>query len=511
MSKVRLNICKRKFEKILSRTPTEQFFVLAWVTHAIQSGNTEHARGILQFPEEAATDDLTSPYAISPWLIETMLNECLSIPKAKINKSGPNRLLDCKQFKSIQILKAALLDLENISDRLTLERVNVRQEMHRIAQRQFEWQRGFHNYASYYRSALIYSGPLTKKHFKKRIGVSLDDFVLGCFALRALFSKKPYIERNINASPIGLDEEKTNLILLAITSSSNNAVAASKKMRRNPTHISYKKSVLREHPCISFDQSIDRLMCPLPDLVAQRCTSGIFYDVVDANSSVKNETSANFESYCRTLVGSISVKGAIRKEFIYKHEKNQIHSPDIISVNSNVVDIIFECKATRMSYEARFAENPLNQAARGYQEIAKGVFQIWRFIAHCRSGSVPDCKLSDEVCGVVLTLDTWLTASFELQAKVIDYAKTMAAAKNPEIEEQDQIPVVFCPIEELEFTVQDATEESFRHAIKEASIEKYQGWALSSVHQDVCPDIKMANPYPFDGKITKLLPWWPED
>ena len=51
-----------------------------------------------------------------------------------------------------------LASLENAEDGLTLERINVLREMHRLGQRQFEWQRGFMSYSRLYRAAFIYGG-----------------------------------------------------------------------------------------------------------------------------------------------------------------------------------------------------------------------------------------------------------------------------------------------------------------------------------------------------------------
>lgn len=59
----------------------------------------------------------------------------------------------------------------------------------------------------------------------------------------------------------------------------------------------------------------------------------------------------------------------------YRVRGNDVETPDILIEDEGYVSIVVECKAARMSYEARFSEEPIVEARRGYDELAKGVFQ----------------------------------------------------------------------------------------------------------------------------------------
>jgi hypothetical protein len=171
MSLVRRNLYKAKLANLLARADDEAFFTMIWATFAIQSGSPESGRPYLEFPPEAATSDTTSKFAVHPWKLETILNELLAKPKMKILPNLPNRRLDCRQFAAIACVTNALAGLENAEDGLTLKRINVLQEMHRLAQRQFEWQRGFLSYSQLYRAGYIYGGDLTRAFFAEAKGV----------------------------------------------------------------------------------------------------------------------------------------------------------------------------------------------------------------------------------------------------------------------------------------------------------------------------------------------------
>jgi hypothetical protein len=140
--------------------------------------------------------------------------------------------------------------------------------------------------------------------------------------------------------------------------------------------------------------------------------------------------------------------------------------------------------------------------------MARGVFQVWRFASHGRRGLLPDERFRPDVKGVVLTLDTWLSMASPMQDDVFTLAREMAAERDPEIIDQDCIPVTFCPIEDLEQTLASATPASFLDSVRAASEERHQGWMLGSVHRQLAPDVRPNNDYPFVEKISEVLPWW---
>ena len=81
-----------------------------------------------------------------------------------------------------------------------------------------------------------------------------------------------------------------------------------------------------------------------------------------------------------------------------------------------------ECKATKLTFPAQFADDPIAEAKIGYDEIAKGVFQLWRYFSHARRGIVSTDAVRADAYGMVLTLDTWLVMSRELQEQVLGTA-----------------------------------------------------------------------------------------
>jgi hypothetical protein len=68
--------------------------------------------------------------------------------------------------------------------------------------------------------------------------------------------------------------------------------------------------------------------------------------------------------------------------------------------------------------------------------------------------------------------------------------------------------VLFCPIDDLEFTLSTATLEEFVSALTHASTPKYAGYHLSSVLREIRPERGAQKPYPFKNRKSEVLPWW---
>lgn len=502
MSTLQRRIYRKRLQGLLGCAPDEPFFIMCWATFALQSGRVESARDLLAFPPEAAVQDLTSPYAVHPWKIETLLNEILTTPKVRL---GPGRVLDCRQFSAIGNLYNVLTKLENAEDGITLKRVSALREMHRLTQRQFEWQRGVWSYPHLYRAGFMYGGSLTRAFFEQIRGFTLDDFSLACFLLRAIYLRRPSI--TINEGVVGLSKDTLRLIVNLISTPHRIAREQAQQIRAGAGHTAYKPSLFRKYPCVSFGDG--RTIAPLPDLVTLRGTTGIFYDVISSPDNVRNEISGRFETYCREFLEATLPGLGITGSYKYQARKGQNHeSPDVLLYENGELSVIFECKATRMSYQARFSEDPIADEQRGYMEIARGVFQIWRFASHVRRGILSKERIRTDVKGVVLTLDTWLSMANAMQSDVFKLARRIAAEKDPEITEDDLIGVTFCPIEDLEQTVSKATPASLLTAVRAATEKRFQGWMLSSVHREVAPHVRENTEYPFANRIGEVLPWW---
>ncbi|NEJ47698.1 hypothetical protein GR214_35610, partial [Rhizobium leguminosarum] len=131
---------------------------------------------------------------------------------------------------------------------------------------------------------------------------------------------------------------------------------------------------------------------------------------------------------------------------------NPVDTPDLLVKDGGNIVAVFECKATKLSFDAQFAENPMEAAKGAYDQMTKGIFQLWRFFSHARRGLFSAQPVAADAHGVLLTMETWFAMAKELQAKAMDDARQRAAA-DPNITDEDMRPIVFCSVSELEDTL----------------------------------------------------------
>jgi len=92
--------------------------------------------------------------------------------------------------------------------------------------------------------------------------------------------------------------------------------------------------------------------------------------------------------------------------------------------------------------------------------------------------------------------------------EVSSAASDMAAAKDPEILDEDKKPIAFFAITNMEATLVRATSKSFLQAVRAASSPEFRGWMLSSVHKRFEEKDQPKKFYPFRSDMGNLLPWW---
>jgi hypothetical protein len=172
--------------------------------------------------------------------------------------------------------------------------------------------------------------------------------------------------------------------------------------------------------------------------------------------------------------------------------------------SNGAVQLAIECKASRMSVTARFGEAPGED--RGYEEIAKGVMQLWRFFAQARDHIAPN-RLAPDAQGMILTMDEWFAGRSTVIPQILERANELADASAHEIPPGDRRPVAFCTISELETVLATATTASLLETVRIGSGER-QGWIFSILHQEAGAEKTEAKDYPFEEALQNLLPWY---
>lgn len=504
MSRLRADRARAVVHDRLGLADDEAFCRLVWAARELQTRGGPAHQQVFQAPPEARTDDFRTGQYAFPWFLETLVNELLSVRKPRPRAGKPMHGLDCNQWSTITHLTNRQREWEDLEDGLVLSQDNIMRAVDRITHQQFHWQRGDLNLSTYYRSARLFSGEKATERFKE-LGFSLNALSAMGVAIFAALERAPYAPFKLDLTPLGISEQEQAAAMTKISLPLDAMRAQAKVLRAGYRHPGYAPSVLRNTPCIrTMHRGVEAILTPLPELVLSRTNSGIYYDLIGGGSEIRNEIGKAFEDYAFDLLTATVTSLTFRREYKYRWAKNPIASPDLIATRDGQLACVVECKATKMSFDSKFGLEAFDHDNRGFDEIAKGVYQVWRHFAHSRLGRTDDRQIADNAMGIVLTLDPWVQVSFTLKDKIISRAETIAREKSPEIEDLDMRPVAIYPIENLENLVLHQPDPVILDQFHRACRDKP---ALSEIEPDL-EESAIDRPYPFANDIGRLLPWW---
>ena len=291
--------------------------------------------------------------AIFPWELETLTNELLTTPKHTFY-----RTIDCRSWNVASELIKQLRALENAEYGARRGELSVLIEMGRIGARQFPWQRGYFGVPQLYRNAFIYGQVECAAYLKESLGLTAFDMTLLGFSLLSVFYPEPAIRPATDLQLIhqlGLDRHTLSLALERIACPLTELRCKAAVQRNVDVPIAYKPSILRQNPCVLIGPRARTMIAPLPDLIMERVTNGLFYDVIGGGGAVREEIGRRFEEYCVTLLRGMLAVARFEPESNYRTHLGPIATPDILMFNStNEIQLTIECKASRMSVRARY-------------------------------------------------------------------------------------------------------------------------------------------------------------
>lgn len=502
-----------QLRKLFPRASDEQFLQMVWAVDALSSGRPEHAARLLNFPVEATNQAPGSPYAIHKWELESLLIQLFLAPRNNDRLEGPP--LDTSRFGSAADLINRLRKLEDVESAIYLANpdFNVLSEMHRIAQRQFHWQRGYKNLPTFYRYAFMYAQGECGRFFENTYGMAITDFNFVGFALFAQGMSSPWISRRFAIPDLGLSEELLNQVVELLLIPAAGARAETVKVLEGvnarhgrPIPTAFLPSILRRFPLVGVDGRPNHFIAPIPEVLLMRVTSGLYYDLIQGGQALLNEANDRFEQYCGAYIDAQMDRFNVRRAYRYEGDGgNVVDTPDLLVSDGDRIALVAECKATKLNYLAQFAEDPFDAERRQYVQMANGVLQLWRFFSHVRRGILHEAVHPD-TSAMVLTLDSFLTMSHGLREKVINQANELADQQGIDVE--DRRYVTFCPIQGLEEILSVANEDDFLATMRSAPDEKYAGWELREVNRHEAEAREPREPKKFPFKLDGLLPWW---
>ena len=481
---------------------------MIWAVRAAQSGNHIEAACYLEFPPEVVTDDITSKYFLHPWLVEDCINEYLITKMRSGDHIKRGRIMNCRSFNAVAAIFNALKAVQNELSGLQQGKINILDELIRIGNKQFEWQRGFTNNALFYRTSYIFGGGRCSSYFEEKNGLSFDEFTMFGFGLWTHFVSNPIIRAPVNAREIGLSDEKSKLASRILCKSIGELKNEAKLLKATCWFGEYGPSVLRKYPCISLgnDES-GQFHAPIPELVAHRVTHGMYYDVITGGRVVREEIGERFESYCLELLrASVPQARYFGASKYFRTRAQQVETPDIrVKADSNVL-LVIECKANRLNVDSKFNPEKLSSPD-GMDALVKGVTQLWYYFRDVRLGRIPGDQVSPEALGMILTLDPWLQMANTRYDTILKSAREAVEETSGDFIDDDFRAVAFCEVSDFESLVRKCDLDSLVGTIRIATRKERAGWLLASIHSELYPAAR-TGPFVFESNMPNVVRWW---
>lgn len=503
----------RRLNDLLSCAPIDDFLQMIWDLDALQSDLPGSPKiSLIDAPEKARVKKIGEGIHIPKWWLETLAIRRLATNQQKRRRGRKARILNCRRWGAAARCLDTIRSLEGAHDVAFMDKYDVIRLMGLIAHRQFPWQRGVLNTPHVYRNAFVYGGEEATIAFKAKSGLTFSEFLLLGFTSYVAFVNQHRIDAQKHFSDprlvkVGLTpqiiERGLNLLAQNFTEASNQAVID----LREAEHIGYARSTLRDRPILKSTQS-GVLICPLPTLILTRSTSGVFYDIVDSDRA-RRECGERFESYCLKYISCMAPSFHFTSEISYGTKKNPRSSPDILGKLGNKIRLIIECKSRRIPFRTKFENHDIANLDSAYDEIIKGVIQIWRFVYDIRADRVgKHIELSKAAVGCLLTLDNWLEGSPFGLKRLYEKAHEKADSETPPIPYSDRIPISLVAIEDLENTLGSYSEEAFLEGLDSISTGEKFGWSLHDAVKNSARGETTDPRYPFAKQLPELMPWW---
>lgn len=493
---------------VLAHTSDVQILQLFWAVNMLQSDEPPDLRRYLKFPTAASKAEIGNDWFVLKWEIENLLLLLLSTDKEE-HRVIPGRYF---QFNTACILVNLYKEAEQAESRVLLDGKSIVGEIQRIAHKQFLWQRGFFHAERVYRYVYVYGQGACADYFKAKYGLSIDEFFLGCIGLyfhtqHAAWEKVPTLDPNMGVRPEILELTLKIISTDLMDFRAETAKRISDVASVSASKLSYLPSTFRHTPIITSSENGDRIIAPLPQLIMLRATTGLYYDLADGPQKLFEEANDRFEQYGKKLIEARYPRFKVSREQEFGSKKGRLKTPDLLLRDGDEIKVVFECKATKLTFIAQYADDQYAEAPKAFDQIAKGMSQLWKFFSRARRGVYDNEKVSPDAYGVILTMDSW----FHLEGTQLPLLRQKAealVADEPDMKPEDMREVLFCSVEDFDDLLAVSNEDEFLDTLKRSREPEFLGWQLPPIRNPGWEKQLERKPYPFD--VAEVLPLWNE-
>lgn len=466
-----------------------------WAIEAMRDGGDEAARRYLQMPGKPADHQIGGKFFVPPWSIDATLREKLFLGPAEKDAKHIN----LRSWNGVAKLLNIYTSLSNAESVMDYSPNGVLAAMPRLFWPQYDWQLGTSNMLRVGRAWHVYATDEGKAAFFSKHGIDLEIFLKVGFGIYAGSAEHPAIRAGY-LSALGTTNTQLHQVRQIIGNTLEGHYEWAKNTINPDIPRDFLRSVTKERPIFEVSDAKGRAyFVPSRSNLMLRITDGLYYDIV-SDPDARRRSGEAFECLCLKMVQYYA--GASRSVEPERKTSYGMSADIFVEDDSTSTGLIIECKIRRIPQKVLTSPDPFEDCADAFDDIVKGIVQIWRTYHELYSTSQMNMS------GIVLQYDPWTILGNAFISKLFHAAHEKANGIG--IPVSDRIPVAMVGYFDFENLLRKHEYFDIFEATCAWDSENFYGSEFGGVLsvKKQSKGTKSAFDY---GKLVKAaVPWWGE-
>jgi hypothetical protein len=395
-----------------------------------------------------------------------------------------------------------LKDLENDLAKLYPEG-HILLELHRIAHRQFHWQRRPSGtwIARYYK---IFGDAALAAIIERKIGLTVRDLYRLGLGMTGTYLDTLALTYPPNIAIPNLDRTKLDRFLAHFAIDIDDLkleITATQQLNEN---YAYVFSPLRIHPLVWIEQRA-RIIAPIPTFLIRRFTEGVYYEIRD-EPDFSDAFGRSFQRYVGDVVARSNRAGrlTLHAEAEYVAGKDRRDTVDwMVAETSGTVFVESKTKRLRLEAKTILSREALDSEM---EKLARFIVQVYKTINDYRQGKYPQKQYAGEaILPMVVTLEEWHAFGDLIQGEIERRVERKLTEAGLPVIWLQEMPFVTCSAEDFESAIQVITAVGVTAVLAGRRKDpEYRKWELGVFLRREFPE-EMRNVKPlFDEVLDEL-------
>lgn len=381
-------------------------------------------------------------------------------------------------------------------------------EFHRYSHHQFPLQHRT-TLGTLVRAFKIFGQPDVDALIVLRTGMTMEQLLRLGFALQANFRQRHHMNALTDYTEFGIPP---NISRRFFEEMASDMLTLRSRMAK---HQSYDRAwlftfnELAQTPLIRIDPAHpERLICPVPRLLFDRITNGVFFDIVKM-PGFSNAFGPAFQAYVgEVLEKTCTAPGfVITEEKTYRPSKGKLkHGADWI-LSDGTGHAFIECKTKRFAFAAKMLTD-VDALDRDLSTFGSAIVQHYKNIVDARNGLTGWKDDGLPIYPLIVTLDDlYLFGSAVRDALDLKVQDGMLAAGLP-LKLLDDMPWLIASVKEFEMAAQVINQRSISDVLGPMQQPKFNKWVLDTfIRQEFALELKNSVDVLFPDDLNRLFPW----